>query len=993
MLSPWRIDMENLVIITDIGSTTTKALLLEKNAGRYSIIAMENSPTTVELPDEDVKIGIINAIKKLEKKCGRQLLDKDHNRLFSPGISYFCTSSAGGGLQILVIGLTTFDSAASAKRCAYGAGAVILDTFAINDKRSAVQQMKAMAMLHPDIILMTGGTDGGAVAPVLRLAELIQFANPKAKFTNEPLPLIFAGNVDARDLIEGILAKRFKLHIVDNVRPDLKFENHEPARNLIHQLFMDYVMEQAPGYDKVLKIVDHDIIPTPRAVLLAIELLHRQRAGDVMMVDIGGATTDVFSNLKGKFYRTVSANYGMSYSIANVLKDAGLDFLKHYLPPDTDLDYVTDYIANKMLYPTALPQADYLLFIEHIMARAALFLARQQHLEMNFNTAQIGFLDRISSHKNIENMVDKFYFLDEEKKEKFFLHDYQYAIGAGGVIAHIDNDIQALMLIADGLQTQGLTLIIRDKNFVSPHLGKLSQVDEKIAARLLEESLQNLGWHIRPQTGKWKAGKTVMSILYEDSSLKVIAGKKYVIPASTEKRQFQISLDKKFILNDLEKDITLTTELPLYIDATFAGSENDLSTLKKHYKLDSVLASLSSVFPLETTINTIETGEFIRKIELPYLGDIKVDISSVVKPQDIVAENLSDPPRLYVLTLFKKPFSAFNKENILESLQVKEGDQVKIGEKILIRKKLSVKEQMYGLSDHYASPVRGIIESINLNSGTIILHEIQDYSQKPVTVKISEKLGIKPKHIRGYLKVREGDFVYSGDLLAAIRLDRANRTKSEIADKINIDKGSELSDTHADTSSHNSIIAPATGSITEINIQKGTLSIVYDKNPLLHYAGVNGKIVHLLPQSEVHISYHGWKINGIVGFGRQAMGRLIYCQNLSDIAEPHQDCILILNQHIDHITLDKIAELGYKGLVAPSIHYRHLTKFTGEDIGVALTGNENIPFPIILTQGFGNVHMPPQYQEFFANHNNSHIFIDGHTQIRAGVIRPQIIIQ
>jgi uncharacterized protein (TIGR01319 family) len=986
--------MENLILITDIGSTTTKALLLKKEIDNYTELGLVHTPTSVEKPQEDVNIGIITAIKLLEQQTNLSLLAKNNDEFLLPGITYLCTSSAGGGLQILVIGLTTFDSAASAKRCAFGAGAVILDTFAVNDKRSAVQQMKAMAMLHPDIILMTGGTDGGAVAPVLRLAELIQFANPRAKFTDNRIPLIFGGNIKAQKLITGILAKRFTLHLVDNVRPNMSTENPGPARDLIHHLFMNYVMEQAPGYTAVVKKVDHDIIPTPKAVLNAIELLHKSLDGDVIMVDIGGATTDVFSNLKGKFYRTVSANYGMSYSIANVLKDSGLDFVKNYLPPAVDLDYVFDYIADKMLYPTCNPQDSNLIYIEHIMARAALFLAREQHLEMNFDSARIGFLDKLTNHKNIENMVNKFYFVDEKQKEKFFLHDYKYAIGAGGVISHTQNENQALMLISDGLQTQGFTRIMRDREFISPHLGKLSQIDPKGASSLLlDNCLQDLGWHIKPQAVKWKNGKLVMTLSYENEQLKVYTGKRYFIPAADHKRQFVLSLQKGYLLNDEARELTFKSALPIYIDTSFAEAENEIETIREQYEFPTEQVSLSEVFPLQDIHSPIEHGEFIRNVIMPYLGDVLVIPGDKVLPDMVVAENLSDPPRLYIITLIEGAMPGLNKDNFTASLKVKVGDIVKIGQKIVQRDKLSAQEQMYGYADYFCSPVRGIIENINYEAGTLILHEVQDYSEKPVKVKISDRLGIKPSRMKGYLKVRKGDFVYTGDLLAACRLDRADKTHIFMAVKFSADNMGGSADKQTDSGNFNSILAPATGSITDMNLKKGTLTIHYDKKPLRHYAGISGVIEEIIPEREVRIKYTGSKIQGVVGFGRQATGKLIYSANIEAVQAPSENAILVLKEQVSLKDLKKIAELGYKGLVAPSIHYRQLTQFTGEDIGVALTGNESIPFPIVITQGFGNFPLPQEYIDFFQQKNGSHIFIDGHTQIRAGVIRPQIIIQ
>jgi hypothetical protein len=196
-----------------------------------------------------------------------------------------------------------------------------------------------------------------------------------------------------------------------------------------------------------------------------------------------------------------------------------------------------------------------------------------------------------------------------------------------------------------------------------------------------------------------------------------------------------------------------------------------------------------------------------------------------------------------------------------------------------------------------------------------------------------------------------------------------------------------------DSAGYNSIQAPATGTIKNIDTKKGSVTIHYDRHPLLHYAGVAGSVEKIIPEREVQIKFDGWKLQGVVGFGRQATGSLVYCDDLKNISAADDSSILVVNDPVDLDFLKNVEYLGYKGLIAPSIHYRQLIRFTKEDIGVALTGNEDIPFPLVITQGFGQFSLPQVYQDFFAAHHGEHIFIDGHTQIRAGVIRPQIIIQ
>src|SRR5678816_2783744 len=157
------------------------------------------------------------------------------------------------------------------------------------------------------------------------MAEYIAAAEPRPRLgMSYQLPLIYAGNKDARPQIQDILGEKTALTITDNIRPVLERENLAPARNKIHDLFLEHVMAQAPGYKKLIAWAGAPIIPTPAAVGVIMESLARRDGINLIGVDIGGATTDVFSVFNGVFNRTVSANLGMSYSISNVVAEAGI---------------------------------------------------------------------------------------------------------------------------------------------------------------------------------------------------------------------------------------------------------------------------------------------------------------------------------------------------------------------------------------------------------------------------------------------------------------------------------------------------------------------------------------------------------------------------------------------------------------------------------------------------------------------------------------------
>src|SRR5437867_11736418 len=153
------------ILATDCGSTTTKAILIERQGDRYRLVVRGEAPTTVEAPFEDVTRGVLNAVREVEELSGRKILDGE--RIISPrcgadGVDlYLSTSSAGGGLQMMVSGLVLQMTGESAQRAALGAGAIVMDVIALNDGRRPYEKIRRLRQLRPDMILLSGGTDGG----------------------------------------------------------------------------------------------------------------------------------------------------------------------------------------------------------------------------------------------------------------------------------------------------------------------------------------------------------------------------------------------------------------------------------------------------------------------------------------------------------------------------------------------------------------------------------------------------------------------------------------------------------------------------------------------------------------------------------------------------------------------------------------------------------------------------------------------------------------
>lgn len=500
-----------VILATDCGSTTTKAILIEYHDGEYRLIVRGEAPTTVEAPFEDVTNGVLNAIAEVEELSGRKILSED-SKIINPAEGktgtdiYISTSSAGGGLQMMVAGVVRSMTAESAERAALGAGAIVMDVIASNDKRLPHQQIERIRHLRPDMILLSGGIDGGTTTHVVELAELISAADPRPRLgSGYSLPVIYAGNSEARPPIKEALQERVDLDIVDNLRPVLERENLLPAREKIHDLFMEHVMAQAPGYGKLMSWTDAPIMPTPGAVGAIIKTIAELENIQVVGVDIGGATTDVFSVFQETFNRTVSANLGMSYSVSNVFAETGVPNVMRWVPFDMDERDLRNRVKNKMIRPTTIPQSLKELVFEQAIAKEALRLAFIQH--KSFATVLKG----VQQQRTIADAFDQ----TAGGQTLVDMMGLNMLIGSGGVLSHAPRRQQAALMLIDAFQPEGVTRLAVDSIFMMPQLGVLSTIHEKAATEVFnKDCLIHLGTCIAP-SGEIKGNHEVLSYRFE----------------------------------------------------------------------------------------------------------------------------------------------------------------------------------------------------------------------------------------------------------------------------------------------------------------------------------------------------------------------------------------------------------------------------------------------------------------------------------------------
>ncbi|MDP6390616.1 MAG: methylaspartate mutase accessory protein GlmL [Alphaproteobacteria bacterium] len=359
-------------LLIDFGSTYTKLRAVDLDAAE--VLGAGQGPSTVE---SDVTIGLEAGLADLEARLGG--LPEFRYRL--------AASSAAGGLRMATVGLVKELTGEAARQAALGAGAKLVGTFAYELTGGDVAEIEALA---PDILLLAGGTDGGNKEVILANGALLADAALDC-------PVIVAGNRNAAAEVERRLAEAGKTAIMaENVMPEFGELNIEPARAAIRQVFIDRIVH-AKGIDKAAGSFDRVLMPTPAAVLEGARLLSqgtegRDGLGPLLVIDVGGATTDVHSISSGAstrddvvvqglpeplVKRTVEGDLGMRINAAATVEAAGVD----RVAADAGLEpeKVTELVGRLVGEIERLPETPDEAALDRALARAAVRLAAARH--------------------------------------------------------------------------------------------------------------------------------------------------------------------------------------------------------------------------------------------------------------------------------------------------------------------------------------------------------------------------------------------------------------------------------------------------------------------------------------------------------------------------------------------------------------------------------------------------------------------------------------
>ena len=459
------------VIAVDFGSTYTKIVVID--AEEKKIVLSDKVPSTVH---EDACIGLEKCFSKVRTVLSENEI-KQALKLAS--------SSAAGGLRMLVIGLTKTLSNVAATETVFGAGAKVVGNYCGSLTSEMIESIESA---KAEIVLFCGGYEHGNRDIVLHNAEML--AKSKVQ-----IPIIYSGNSELVFDVRNILKRRRKeCFIIDNIIPNVGILNMEPARAVIRNLFMDRITD-LKGLHNIKKYFSNDLIPTPAAVLSAGELLSRgtelqEGLGEMMLVDVGGATTDIYSfndNLPYKDARmigveepydkrTVEGDLGMRESSESLLAAVPLE--KFMQEAQAGEDKIKEGIRKRCETTDFLPETEEEKRIESTIVHYAVRLAARRHV----GRVEYAFEKNSQKYQKGKNLTK--------------IHKI---IGTGGAILHNKNPEDVLKEVEKNTEDKKDQLLMPvtiepyvDRSYVFFAAGLLREYDEETALAIMKQSICKL---------------------------------------------------------------------------------------------------------------------------------------------------------------------------------------------------------------------------------------------------------------------------------------------------------------------------------------------------------------------------------------------------------------------------------------------------------------------------------------------------------------------
>lgn len=365
------------ILAVDFGSVHTRAVLIDQVAGTYQLVGFARTRTTDGFPVQDVTVGLSRVLNLLTESSGRRFTNPD-GRVISPeqvdrsGVDTFVVTASGGRpLRAVVVGLMPSLSLASALKSLSNTYVNVFETLHLADGRTPEDRLNTVIHSYPDVVLLVGGTDGGASGPVAALVETVRLAVSLMDRRRRPT-VIYAGNAALQQAVITEFEGVAEVLLAENVRPDLAHENVSPARAMLSRAFNRYAELRGYGFSELSSLAVGGVMPSARGYVTVAGYLAQSRRQRVISLDIGSAATVLaVAAPKQETLFTIRTDLGLGHNARSLLSAAGIETVRRFLPFEASADEIHDYAANKALRPMLVPANLRELYLEHALVRAA----------------------------------------------------------------------------------------------------------------------------------------------------------------------------------------------------------------------------------------------------------------------------------------------------------------------------------------------------------------------------------------------------------------------------------------------------------------------------------------------------------------------------------------------------------------------------------------------------------------------------------------------
>ncbi len=488
------------MLAIDLGTMSTRASLFDVVDGAYQFIATGVSATTLEAPLNDAPTGVFQAVQALQAICGRKLLSGSRT-LLQPvqpdgsGVDHLIlTHSAGPRIKIALAGLLDDFSLESANRLISSLPGEVVEKISLSDLRPRAAQLDAVLEARPDLLLLAGGTEGGASRSVYEMVELAGLVCQVLRDSRKPV-VMYCGNQALVENVEDFLGRLTRIRISPNLRPSLTEENYGPALEVYSRIFSEIRLDQNHGLQEIAEKCSARPFPSAYAfgrMIRFLSQIYDPKQG-VMGLDLGSAALTAASARSGEL-NLVTLPFGMGTGMETLLQKSKLEDIVRWIPFEMADSELQDRLYQISLRPHQIPSTAEGLAVSQAAARQALRLGMQELTARNGNLP-------------------------------YLCEPY---LVTGSTLTQTPNPMNAMLMLLDGIQPTGVTTFVLDQNNLMPQLGAAAQVNPLLPVQLLEsDAFQSLGTVICPES-RSRSGSDILRIRleYEDgSSIKMEAQK------------------------------------------------------------------------------------------------------------------------------------------------------------------------------------------------------------------------------------------------------------------------------------------------------------------------------------------------------------------------------------------------------------------------------------------------------------------------------------